>query len=75
MVSVQEVDGLGDHLHMPQLLGGNVQKQILDPGILDAEALGHILHSGLQFAVAAAQLLLQQCGVLRIGTFNGNRVE
>ena len=47
IVTVQQVDGLGHHLHVPQLLCRNVEKQILDLRVLDTEALGHILHSSL----------------------------
>ena len=41
-------------VEMVQLLGGNVQKEILDFWVLDAKALGHILHGCFQFAVSAA---------------------
>ena len=54
LMSVEQIDRLGDHLHVPQLLGGNVQKEILDFWVLDAKALGHILHGCFQFAVSAA---------------------
>ena len=75
VVPVEKVDRLGDHLHVPQFLGGDVQKQILDLRVFDAKALGHILHRRLELAVPAAELLLQQCRVLRIGTFDLYRVK
>ena len=74
-VTVEQVDGLCDHFHVSQFFRGNIQEQIFDERILDPETLGHVLHGCLQFTVAAAQLLLQQCGVLGIGTFHSHGVE
>ena len=54
LMSVEQIDRLGDHLHVPQLLGGNVQKEILDFWVLDAKTLGHILQGCFQFTVSAA---------------------
>ena len=75
VVAVEEADGLGYHLHVAELLGGDVQEEILDPPVPDAEALGQVLHGGLQLAVAAAQLLLEQGRVLGIGPLHAYRVE
>ena len=66
IVAVEQIDSLGNHLHVPQFFRSNVQKQILDFRVLDTEALGNILHGCFQFAVTTAQLLLQQRCVLRI---------
>ncbi len=74
-VAVQKVDCLRHHFHVTKLLRSDVQKQVLDFGVLNAKALGHILHSGLQFAVAAAQLLLQKRRILRIRSLDFNGVE
>ena len=75
VVAVEEADGLGYHLHVAELLGGDVQEEILDPPVPDAKALGQVLHGGLQLAVAAAQLLLEQGRVLGIGPLHAYRVE
>ena len=47
IVPVEQVDGLGHHFHVTQFLRCNIQKQVLDFLLLDAKALGHILHGGL----------------------------
>ena len=39
VVTVEQIDGLRYHLHMPQLLGSNIEEKILDLGIFDSEAL------------------------------------
>ena len=39
IVPVEQIDGLRNHLHVPQLLGSYIKKEILDLGILDPEAL------------------------------------
>ena len=75
VVSVEQVYRFRDHLHVSELFGGDIHKQILDLGVLDPEALRHILHRGLQLAVAAAELLVKQRRLLRIRAFDANRVE
>lgn len=52
-----------------------VKEQVLDLLVLDAEALGHILHCRLQFAVAAAELFLKQRCILRVGAFHAHGME
>ena len=74
-MTVQQVDGLGHHLHVAQLLGGDVEEQVLDLRVLNAEALGEILHGGFQLAVAAAQLLLEQRCVLGVRLLNFHRMK
>ena len=44
IVAIEQIDGLGDHFHVAQLLRRDIHKQILDLGVSDAETLGHILH-------------------------------
>ena len=39
IVSVEQIDGLGHHFHVTQLLRCDVQKQVLDLLVFDAEAL------------------------------------
>ena len=73
--AIEQIDGLGDHFQVPQFLRCDVQKQILDLLVLDAEALGHILHGRFQLTVAASQLLLQQCCILGIRPLHGHRME
>ena len=60
---------------MAQLLSRDIQEQILNFLILNAEALRHILHRCLQFAVGTAQLLLEQGRILGIGLFYSNRMK
>ena len=58
-----------------QLLSSNIHKQVLDLCILDAEALGHILHGRFQLSISTAQLFLQQCCILWIWTLHLDRME
>ena len=56
--------------YMTKLLCGDIKKEILDFGILDPEALRHILHCRLELTVTAAELFLKQYGVLRVRSFD-----
>lgn len=67
VMAVEQVDRGGHHLHVAELLGGHVQKQVLDLRVLDAHALGQVLQGGLQLALGPAQLLLQHGGVVGVG--------
>ena len=71
IVAVEQINGLGHHYHV----SCDIQKQVLDLLVLDAEALGQILHSRFQLTVAASQLLLQQCCILGIRPLHGHRME
>ena len=74
-MAVEQINGLGHHFHVSQFLCCDIQKQVLDLLVLDAEALGQILHSRFQLTVAASQLLLQQCCILGIRPLHGHRME
>ncbi|SCI48976.1 Uncharacterised protein [uncultured Blautia sp.] len=75
IVAVEQINGLGHHFHVSQFLCCDIQKQVLDLLVLDAEALGQILHGRFQLTVAASQLLLQQCCILGIRPLHGHRME
>ena len=47
IVTVEQIDGLRHHFHVSQLFRRDIEEKILDLGILDAEALRHILHGRL----------------------------
>jgi hypothetical protein len=52
---------------MAQLLRRDIEKQVLDALVFNAEALGRILHRRLKLPVRPAQLLLHHIGVIRVG--------
>ena len=70
VMTVKKIDSLCHHLHMTKLLCGDIKKEILNFGILDSEALRHILHCRLELTVTAAKLLLKQYGILWIRSFD-----
>ena len=75
IVAVEHIDGLCHHLHMPQFFCSDIEKQVFDLRVFDAEALRHILHSGLQLTIGAPQLLLQQSRILWVWPLHLHRVK
>ena len=75
IVAVEHIDGGADHLQMAELLRRHVQEQVLDLLILDPHTLGQVLQGGFQFPLRAAQLFLQQRGVVGIRPVHPDGVE